>query len=883
MSTTQPRKLILQSHLTVGDVVMLTAAVRDLHCLCPGRFITDVRTAFPDLWAHNPYLTPLDPVDPSVETLGCDTPLVGRSGQVPCHYLYAFEDFLNRRLGLQLEPTAFHGDIHLSERERLAPSPIRELAGQDAPYWLISAGGKPDLTIKWWAAERYQEVIDHFRGRIQFVQVGQVGHHHPHLDGVMDLRGRTHLRQLIRLIHKADGVLCGVTALMHLAAAVPRPAHRPGLRPCVVIAGGREPPHWEAYPGHQFLHTVGALRCCRDGGCWKARTRCLGDGAREDEADRLCVDVVGSLPRCMHLITAEAVIRKIETYFEGGMARYVRPREARLASRAVRAAGPSGFDNLPLTLSSARDALEAFLQHAPRPPASYRGRGVVICGGGARYFANAWVCLNRLRALGCRLPIQLWHLGRHEMDPEMERLVTPLHVECVDASRIRRRHPVRQLEAWGLKPYAILFCPFREVLLIDADNVPVRDPTYLFDIPPFRESGALFWPDHSRFRQAGPVWRSCGLELPSEPEFESGQIVVDKARCWSALRLALWFNEHSDFYYRYLHGDKDTFSLAFRRLETACRLVPHPPQTFPGGMYQHDFDGRRLFQHRTLSKWTLTWHNRRIPGFQFEDECFADLDRLRQSWDGRLAWLRAQSSKRRLWRRLGRGVPTVAAWMITCPERDESRKATLASLNASDWPNLPLQVLLDMEKTTERVERIRRQVLRVMQQFLDHSADYLLLLEDDLSFNRHLRHNVECWRPYRRREITLAGLYNPGLREIAFDVAAHAVAVDPGSAFGTQALVLSRPTVEHIVPAWNTLDSPADLRLMHLAAQLGRPLYYHTPSLIQHQQLVSTWGGSAHEAPDFDPEWRAQPRTDRRPWAARDSGGAVKIGIRGSG
>jgi hypothetical protein len=836
---------------------MLTAAVRDLHGLCAGQFITDVRTGFPDLWAHNPYLTALNPLDPSVETLGCEAPLVGRSGEVPCHYLYAFMEFLNRRLGLHLEPTAFHGDIHLSEAERSAPSPIRELTGKDAPYWLISAGGKYDLTIKWWAADRYQQVVDHFRERIQFVQVGQAGHYHPHLDGVMDLRGRTNLRQLIQLIHHADGVLCGVTALMHLAAAVPRPVDRPGLRPCVVIAGGREPPHWEAYPGHQFCHTVGALECCRRSGCWKSRTGALGDGSVDDESENLCVDVVGSLPHCMHLITPQAVIQRIETYFEGGTARYLQPSEDRVCFRAARFAGSSGFDDLPLTLASARPALEKFLHRPPRPQDRYRGRGIVICAGGARYFTNAWVCLNVLRRLGCRLTIQLWYLNGRELDPEMKRLVRPLQVECVDASRMRRRRPVRRLGAWELKPYAILFSAFREVLLLDADNVPVRDPTFLFDTSQFKESGALFWPDYGRFLRGTHIWRSCGLEVPAGPEFESGQIVVDKSRCWPALRLALWFNEHSDFYYQYLHGDKETFSLAFRRLQVAFCLKPHPPQPFPGGMYQHDFDGRCLFQHRTTSKWTLMPHNSRMAGFQFEDECLADLERLRQSWDGRRGWLRAQLTKRQLWRGPRRGVPSAAAWMITCPERDESRRATLDSLAGSDWSDLPLEVLVDPETSRDRGPRIIRQIHRALQRFLDHSADYMLLLEDDLHFNRHLRYNVEHWIPYRRRQIALAGLYNPGLREIAFDVAARAVAVDPRSAFGTQALLLSRPAVTHIVSAWNTLDSAADLRLIHLAAQLRRPLYYHSPSLVQHRPVASTWGGNHHEARDFDPEWQA--------------------------
>jgi hypothetical protein len=82
----------------------------------------------------------------------------------------------------------------------------------------------------------------------------------------------------------------------------------------VVIAGGREPPHWEAYPHHQFIHTVGSLPCCDDGGCWKSRTRRLGDGQAGDLPENLCLDVRGDLPACMDLITAADVAGRIELY-----------------------------------------------------------------------------------------------------------------------------------------------------------------------------------------------------------------------------------------------------------------------------------------------------------------------------------------------------------------------------------------------------------------------------------------------------------------------------------------------------------------------------------------------------------------------------------------
>ena len=105
------------------------------------------------------------------------------------------------------------------------------------------------------------------RGASFFVQVGEAGHHHPALRGVLDLRGKTDLRQLVRLVHHAQGVLCPVTLHMHLAAAVPVKAGMPRNRPCVVVAGGREPSQWEAYPHHQYIHTNGALPCCDNGGC----------------------------------------------------------------------------------------------------------------------------------------------------------------------------------------------------------------------------------------------------------------------------------------------------------------------------------------------------------------------------------------------------------------------------------------------------------------------------------------------------------------------------------------------------------------------------------------------------------------------------------------
>ncbi len=696
-------------------------------------------------------------------------------------------------------------------------------------------------------------MVDHFRGKILFVQVGALGHHHPKLEGVLDLRGQTDLRELVRLVYHSQGVLCSVTALMHFAAAVEVKHGHPRNRPCVVVAGGREPAHWEAYPDHQFVHTNGALPCCAAGGCWKDRVAPLGDGDKRDRREHLCVDVVDALPRCMSMISPDEIVRRIELYYAGGMLKYLSARQRRKADRGLVAAGRNPYDDQPLTLHNAQMACERYLQTIPEYPGHYRGRGIVICGGGVRYFTNAWVCIHMLRRLGCQLPIQLWHLGPRELDRKMKTLLASIGVESVDAFRVRQRHPVRKLGGWELKPYAILHCGFEEVLLLDADNVPVANPERLFRTPQYQATGAIFWPDYGREPRAQPVWRSCRLRRPWEPEFESGQIVVDKRRCWKALRLCMWFNENSDFYYRFLHGDKETFHLAFRKLKKSYALVKKPIDSLRGTMCQHDFEGNRVFQHRNTDKWNLLLVNRRVPGFRFEAQCRQYVKQLQRVWDGGISSIKRPARGTAALRR----APIIQAVMISCPERTDLLRKTLKQLAQTDWDTASVRVQMDEETGEDRCGRQTKTALRALQWSLGARADYILFLEDDLTFNRHLRRNLERWRPLRNRAVALAGLYNPNLRESAFDLRNQALVVAPQAVFGSQAFVLSMSAVAYVVRHWNQVEGMQDIKISRLAGRLKQPLLYHCPSLIQHIGKSSMWGGVFHQARDFDAHWKA--------------------------
>lgn len=286
------------------------------------------------------------------------------------------------------------------------------------------------------------------------------------------------------------------------------------------------------------------------------------------------------------------------------------------------------------TLAKYRGLLEeAVRQKHDYPKGRFESRGIVICGGGWKYFPAAYVAIRALRHLGCELPIELWHLGPAEMTREMREIVSAFNVETVDGHEIAKEYPVRCLRGWELKCYALIHSRFKEVILLDSDNVPIRDPEFLFDTPQYKELGAIFWPDYGRFAREHVIWEITGLAYRDEPEFESGQIVIDKERCWHALQISMHMNEHSDFYYRHILGDKDTFHIAWRLLRQDYAMPAYEIHPMRYTMCQHDFDGNRLFQHRNMDKWRVGGHNVPIEGFALQDECNSWLVELADLFD----------------------------------------------------------------------------------------------------------------------------------------------------------------------------------------------------------------------------------------------------------
>ena len=335
MSKNNKKKIILKSYLSPGDIMMLTSAVRDLHKVHSDKFEIDVDTSCHEIWENNPYITKLDPKDEDVEVIDVEYPIIHNSNMGAYHFIHGYRKFLEDKLDVKIPQGHFKPDIHISDNEKSWISQLEEMGIKDR-FWIINAGGKFDFTAKWKNPDDLQKVIDHFKGKITFVQCGSSEHFHIPLKGTVNLVGKTDLRQMIRLMYHASGVLCGVTFFMHLAAGV-ESKHGLLTRPCVVYAGGREPSQWEKYPSHQYLHTNGSLSCCDNGGCWKSRCTKIGDGDKKDNDDQLCiypVDVNSKLvkkskfafdfkeAKCLNMITPERIIDAIELYYNGDILSY---------------------------------------------------------------------------------------------------------------------------------------------------------------------------------------------------------------------------------------------------------------------------------------------------------------------------------------------------------------------------------------------------------------------------------------------------------------------------------------------------------------------------------------------------------------------------------
>lgn len=205
-------------------------------------------------------------------------------------------------------------------------------------------------------------------------------------------------------------------------------------------------------------------------------------------------------------------------------------------------------------------------------------------------------------------------------------------------------------------------------------------------------------------------------------------------------------------------------------------------------------------------------------------------------------------------------IPIIGSVMISCEERTPFREQTLSSIAASDFSGNPLEVVFDHEvcgpsltRKQSRQELVAHWALR---KALSSAWDFILFLEDDVAVNRYLLHNLVSWPVLRA--VNLASLYNPNVAGPGGQSPdSTAYVANPERVYGSQAFLMSRACAAHCLDRWYSVAGMQDIKLSRLSAELG-PIFYHSPSLVQHTGTKSTWTSDNrfHTAPDYDPDWQ---------------------------
>ena len=259
-----PRKVIFYNS-GVGDDLLCTTVARELRRRNAGRVWVAAR--YPELFDGNPDARAVPIADWRFGRLGrllrTDArplwytqyePEKDRDPEPPRH-IAAMMCEKAGVLGLvSIRPYFF---LRQSEREE-----GKVVDNQIAIQSTTRAAATP-LQNKEWLPERFQDVIEALSGHFNFIQLGSPSD--PKLENVIDLRGKTNLRQAAAILARSELFVGLVSGLMHLARAVDCPA--------VIVYGGREQPEISGYVCNKNIR---ARPPCSP--CWQ-RNRCDYDHA----------------------------------------------------------------------------------------------------------------------------------------------------------------------------------------------------------------------------------------------------------------------------------------------------------------------------------------------------------------------------------------------------------------------------------------------------------------------------------------------------------------------------------------------------------------------------------------------------------------------------
>jgi alpha 1,2-mannosyltransferase len=255
-------------------------------------------------------------------------------------------------------------------------------------------------------------------------------------------------------------------------------------------------------------------------------------------------------------------------------------------------------------IESLKENHETFVQSlrhlAPKLPFKRNTKGIVITSQGSKFGVAATVVVM-LRNVGSRLPVQLFLDSASEEEYQKCRdTLAGMQVECLNMDEFLQLPPNStvmkkpHIEAYQYKPLSIIFSSFQDVLFLDADAFPIRNPDHLLATEPYKTHGLVTWPDFWLPTISPLFYKIAGATMPNvtieSRSSESGVMLYNKARHSDSLLLAAYYNFYGRKFYYQLHsqgawgsGDKETFMQSALVLGNPYWQVTTPPKEITDG------------------------------------------------------------------------------------------------------------------------------------------------------------------------------------------------------------------------------------------------------------------------------------------------------------
>ena len=197
---------------------------------------------------------------------------------------------------------------------------------------------------------------------------------------------------------------------------------------------------------------------------------------------------------------------------------------------------------------------------------------------------------------------------------------------------------------------------FEEILLLDTDNTPIVDPSFVFDLTQYKRTGAMFWGDvcnffsvrseawdlfniarpalYPRFDSTISFTAGCDPSLPIE--IQGGESLINKKRAWKGLMLTLFVSINHQFFMKKLfYGEKMTYAFAFNATETDY-IIAEPEMHVLGRVARlkngKDYFCGNTFAQRHPDTKEIVWLHRHGSKFNNAYEYLKHPKRLPPAW-----------------------------------------------------------------------------------------------------------------------------------------------------------------------------------------------------------------------------------------------------------